>query len=258
MLWQQQGGERGAVRVIQTNESNPASESAAARHHFSRSLLHVFLSFLSLAPLSLQLLLSFSPTCSNRVDLLPVPVLICANKFDTLKSTEPESLRILARTLRALAHSNGASLLYTSRAHRDTLLKNYRARLTAHVMASSSGGGKAAAPSLDHTQHISLHAGQDSFAQIGDAPGKDAQAKGPVAAWMAAFPKYFEGGPQDAEEGAVMEELTLEPERSVDAALALRQEDLRRLQRELALRRKLLAQEADGPTVMAANAARMR
>ena len=218
------------------------------------------LSFLSLVPLSHQLSLSpFPSSASNRVDLLPVPVLICANKFDTLKSTEPESLRILARTLRALAHSHGASLLYTSRAHRDTLLKNYRARLTAHVMASASGGGKAAAPSLDHTQHISLHAGQDSFAQIGEPPGKDAQAaKGPVAAWMAAFPKYFEGGPQDAEEGAAMEELTLEPERSVDAALALRQEDLRRLQRELALRRKLLAQEADGPTVMATNATRMR
>lgn len=187
-------------------------------------------------------------------------MLICANKFDTLKSTEPESLRILARTLRALAHSHGASLLYTSRAHRDTLLKNYRARVTAHVMASASGGGKAAAPSLDHTQHISLHAGQDSFAQIADAPAKDkdAQAKGPVAAWLAAFPKYFEGGPQDAEEGAAMEELELDAERSVDAALALRQEDLRRLQRELALRRKLHAQEADGPTVMAVSAARMR
>lgn len=198
-----------------------------------------------------------------------MPVLICANKFDTLKSTEPESLRILARTLRALAHSHGASLLYTSRAHRDTLLKNYRARVTAHVMASASGGGKAAAPSLDHTQHISLHAGQDSFAQIGDAPppaAKDAQAqaqaqgnlKGPVGAWLAAFPKYFEAGPQDAEEGAVMEELELEAERSVDAALALRQEDLRRLQRELALRRKLHAQEADGPAVMSVAAARMR
>ena len=191
------------------------------------------------------------------MDLLPIPVLICVHKFDSIKSLEPEGLRVLSRAVRAVAHASGASLLYTSRAHRDTLLKNYRARVTAHVMANVQAATK---PNFDHTQFIATHAGQDSFASIGDAPGAAPSGKAnatPLAGWVAAFNKYFDAGSdkdkdKDREEGLALEELVLEPEKTVDAALAQRQEDLKRMQRELDLRRKLNAKETE-TTPMATN-----
>ena len=192
----------------------------------------------------------------SRIDLLPVPVLIAVHKFDAVKSLEPEHLRILSRTLRAIAHSNGASLMYTSRAHKDTLLKQYRARITAFVM--SSAAGRPIPPNFDHTQWISVSAGQDSFASIGDPPaGGAASGKSPVAAWTSIFPKYFSPdaagaaalAAEDKEDGTSQDALSLESEKSVDATAAARQEDLRRMARELDLRRKLNRNEQAEPAM---------
>lgn len=195
----------------------------------------------------------------SRVDLLPVPVLIAVHKFDAVKSLEPEHLRILSRTLRAVAHSYGASLLYTSRQHKDTLLKLYRTRITSFVM-SSSGAVRPTQPNFDHTQWIAVNAGQDSFANIGEPPGAAGSAKTPLAAWAQVFPKYFAAdaagqaalAAEDKEDGAG-EALALDSEKAVDAAAAARQEDLRRMARELDLRRKLNKNETDGTAGMAAS-----
>jgi dynein light intermediate chain 2 len=180
-----------------------------------------------------------------RVELMPVPVLIVANKLDLLGRVEPEGLRVLSRSLRALAHANGASLLYNSRAHKDSLGKTFRARIMAHVMNNAYARAPPP-PGFDHTLSlIQVVAGQDSFAQIGEAPGGGAAAgKSPFASWQAAFAKMFpDGGAADAEPESALETLALEPEKSIDAALSLRAEDLKTLQRELDLRRKLNAKD---------------
>lgn len=206
---------------------------------------------------------------SRGVDLLPIPVLICAHKFDMVaKTLEPEPLRILSRTLRALAHASGTSLLYTSRAHKDTLLKAYRARITAFVMASSTGSAgaqaapKAPAPNFDHTQFIAVSAGQDSFASIGEPPG-NASGKTPQAAWAAAFAKSFapdaagaaQLAQEDKEDVASQGDAaaaSLDAEKLVDAANAARQEDLKRMARELDLRRKLNRNEMESASASGA------
>jgi hypothetical protein len=219
----------------------------------------------------------------NRVELLPVPVLIVGHKLDLIQSTlEPESLRILSRTLRALAHVHGASLLYTStaRQHKDNLLKAFRAKLTQHVL--SGGSGKAAPPpSLDHTTSlIQVAAGQDSFFSIGEAPGVGGAGLGgkPAQAWLAACTKHFAEAAQgraareadlhneeaaaagaECSSNAVSAPPQLDGEKVVDAALKLRQEDLTNLQRELALRRKLNVKEAHREQQgIAASAGRLR
>ncbi len=117
----------------------------------------------------------------SKTELFPIPVLVAADKLDLIQSTlEPQSLRILCRTLRAIAHSYGASLLYTSRAHRGTLLKSFRARVTSHVMSSGlNSKSKPPAANIDHTTSlIQIQAGQDSFASIGEAPGGSAGSAG--------------------------------------------------------------------------------
>lgn len=207
----------------------------------------------------------------SRVDLLPVPVLIAVHKFDSVSSLDPEPLRILSRTLRAVAHSHGASLLYTSRHHKDTLLKQYRARITAFVMAGGAGGSasRPIAPNFDHTQGIAVTAGQDSFANIGEPTGAAASGKTPLAAWSAAFAKHFAAdaaglaalAAEDREDAAA-EAVALEAEKSVDATAAARQDDLRRMARELDLRRKLnkneQADSAGGAMLPAASSIRVR
>lgn len=180
---------------------------------------------------------------SRGLDPLPVPVLLCLHKFDSIKALEPESLRVLTRAVRAVAHAHGCALLCTSRAHRDTLLKLYRARVSEHLV--NREGRKAPPPAFDHTQHISVAAGQDSWAQIGDAPsGGGSQAKTPLAAWSAAFARTFPPSADDREDEAeVTATVDLDAEKQIDASLAQREDDLKRLQRELDLRRKLNAKE---------------
>ena len=187
----------------------------------------------------------------GRTELIPIPVLICAHKYDTvLKTLEPESLRILSRGLRAAAHTYGASLMYTSIAHRDTLLKAYRSRIGEHP--NGREGKKPSQPSFDHTQHISVQGGQDNWQQIGEPPG-GAGGKNPLAAWSSAFTRSFEPVTIDPIEDGQLDALQLEPEKSIDASLAQREEDLKRLHRELDLRRKLNAKETEGETMPSSN-----
>jgi len=194
----------------------------------------------------------------GKVDLLPVPVLIVANKLDLLRALEPEPLRVLSRSLRALAHANGASLLYNSRAHKDTLGKSFRSRLMAHVLGTAPYA-KQPPPLFEHLQGmIQVSAGQDSFAQIGEAPGAAAGSGGkPLVAWVSAFSKTFpDRGAEDAEPESALDATQLEAEKQVDAALASRMEDLKAMQRELDLRRKLNAKDQAGLDAAAFGAAR--
>jgi len=190
----------------------------------------------------------------SRVNLLPIPVLVCAHKFDQIKQAEPEALRVLSRALRAVTHANGASLLYTSSKYKDTLMKTYRSRISSHLLGSETSKRSTTA-SFDHVGgSMMVMAGQDSFSAIGEPPGgMGSGARNIVDAWAQVLPKYFEdtGETKDALLGEDTQQQQLPPETTVDNLLAQREEDLKQLQRELDLRRKLLASDnTTSPTAM--------
>lgn len=68
-----------------------------------------------------------------RVDLFEIPVLIVANKYDLIKDKDAELLKVMSKSLRAIAHSNGCGLLYASKGHK-VLLQTFRSRISRHVL----------------------------------------------------------------------------------------------------------------------------
>lgn len=46
----------------------------------------------------------------DLIDPLPVPLVFLGNKYDVFQNQEPERRKMVCRTLRFLAHTNGASL----------------------------------------------------------------------------------------------------------------------------------------------------
>ena len=62
--------------------------------------------------------------CGNKIDEshedfeyinpFPIPLVIVGGKYDLFESFEPEKKKLICRTLRQVAHSQGASLLFYS------------------------------------------------------------------------------------------------------------------------------------------------
>jgi len=168
-------------------------------------------------------------------DLIPANVLIVAGQFDKFKDKEAEVLRVMSRTLRSIAHTNGTGLLYFSKKYQ-TLVQAFRNRIDRHVLNKAPSKTP---PMIDHTKPLSIHPGSDTFESIGDAPGKT-PGTSPSQAWINVFPRYFPTPSDDKEEDSGPPELHLAAEQAVDAALAQKEEDLRRLQREKEAKRNAM------------------
>ncbi|KAJ2998308.1 Cytoplasmic dynein 2 light intermediate chain 1 [Globomyces sp. JEL0801] len=98
---------------------------------------------------------------------LPVPILILGTNYDSLASMESERRKLLTKTLRYVAHSNGGSIVFNS-IHDEALNTRTRQYLT-HLAFRGS------APKtiiIDHNKPISVLAGQDTFSQIGLPPSE--------------------------------------------------------------------------------------
>jgi dynein light intermediate chain 2 len=157
----------------------------------------------------------------TRVNLMPLPVVLVANKYDKFKDSESQLLKVMSKALRHIAHMNGASLMYASRLHK-TLGQAFRSRVSRHVLDK-------AVPALLHVEHtkpLMVAAGSDSLQEIGSA----------VTA--AEFAKFFPVNEADTEDSGESK-LQLDPEPRIDSLLLQREEDLKRLQREIDLKRKI-------------------
>jgi len=127
-------------------------------------------------------------------------VLVCLNKVDVLRAHDPEQLRVLSRSLRAICHSAGCSLLYTSRDDKNSL-NILRSRLNRHVLNKEfSAAEKQKSLCEDHQKGLYVFAGTDSFDKIGSAPfgpqiNKTFLIEAPggtaVAAWIQAAARMF-------------------------------------------------------------------
>jgi len=169
----------------------------------------------------------------DKVNLCPVPILIVAHKFDMFKDQESELLKVMSRTLRAIAHTNGASLLFTSKRHKP-LMAAFRSRISRHVLNRPPSK----TVQLDHTKPVCVPSGCDSFAQIG-LPSDASSAQSPVQAWCTAFSKYFPLNDADREQNLTLDDLKLAPEPAVDQMLSQKDEDLKQIKRKMALKRRM-------------------
>lgn len=166
---------------------------------------------------------------ASRVDLMPVPVLIVGTKLDLLLSggggggVNAEQLKVMSRTLRALAHHNGCSLLYmavgapqsssssAAGGDRNALVPVFRNLLTRHAVqslahraAAGAGGGGGSGHAMgskglqtDFSKPIAVpRAGQDAWTSIGDAAaaGSSSSSKSSPAllqSWLALYLQTF-------------------------------------------------------------------
>ena len=164
---------------------------------------------------------------------------------------------MLTRTLRAIAHHNGCSLMFTSTQHKEHLNKvvshtrhqaraapaaarphapspphsastpavdcaQFRTRVSHHLL----GVDKRAAAQLNHLELVSVPVGADSFAQIGGADGDGGGDDGSVAlveGWRRLCAQYFPRKPTDAEVVVNLDELKLSAEPQLDQLVAQRE-----------------------------------
>lgn len=84
----------------------------------------------------------------------PIPVLIVGTKYDTLSSMESERRKLLCKTLRFIAHTNGASLIFVTTKD-DATMSKCRQILSNFAFKASNFKTMA----FDHTKPISIVAG---------------------------------------------------------------------------------------------------
>ena len=208
----------------------------------------------------------------DKVDLFPIPLLIVAAKYDAFKEREKEwrgeAARVMARTLRCLAHANGASLLYTAAGNASggsaagakagggsggkLSLQAFRVRFKSFLMQQawpkSASAAAASESSASDSKEQIVQAGCDFFERIGAAPPPHDNSRNLPAGWVAASAACFvdkagHGGAGDDDEDAAAaavaggDEADREPQ--IDAILAQKNDELARHLREAALKQKM-------------------
>ena len=97
----------------------------------------------------------------QHIKPFPVPLLILGGMYDVFQDLEPEKKKVICRTLRYLAHTNGASVQFYS--SRDPgLVKKARDLLSHHGFNTPAGKGV----SQDYNKPLIIPAGSDSFQAI--------------------------------------------------------------------------------------------
>ena len=134
------------------------------------------------------------------VNLCSVPIVVAATKFEAFQNEEAEYRKIMGRTLRFLAHVNGASLYYTSSKEK-ALLTQTRSVLSNLFFGGQKTGG-AARHVVDHSKALAVRAGSDQISGIGAPPRVDTQGPDPVTPldlYKHAFVSYFPPQPNKTE-----------------------------------------------------------
>ncbi|KAL4454567.1 hypothetical protein ABPG74_021772 [Tetrahymena malaccensis] len=98
----------------------------------------------------------------NRVKILPIQTIVIGMKYDIFEKTDSENRKWLTRTLRYLAHVNGASLYFASSKNND-LFQNMRS------IMSNALFGKTLAQyyQSEHLRPIEISSSKDELAKMG-------------------------------------------------------------------------------------------
>ncbi|XP_065904203.1 cytoplasmic dynein 2 light intermediate chain 1-like isoform X2 [Dysidea avara] len=122
---------------------------------------------------------------------LLVPLVIFGGKYDLFQDFDPEKKKIICKTLRFIAHTNGAYLQFVS-TKSDTLF-NKTKQLLSHF---AFGTPASRSMSMDHTKPLIVPAGADALGQIGvpPIPAGDISkisAKNPYDLWKQSYCGFF-------------------------------------------------------------------
>jgi len=125
-----------------------------------------------------------------------IPLVIIGTKFDLYQELDPEKKKVIAKTLRFMAHTYGASLYFTS-VKIESSVNKVRSTISSLVFGTQVNK---ATSQVDHGKPLVIPAGSDSLQNIGTPPISDDDigsipARNPVELWKHAFCKYF---PQNA------------------------------------------------------------
>lgn len=110
-----------------------------------------------------------------------VPIIVAATKYDLFKDQDVELKKVMARALRFLAHSHGASLMYTSSLQEPSLTSNSEpallldtfSKLLNHLIFTGMEKKPPfrAQPQVDHLGPLMVLAGTDHLKDIGRPRG---------------------------------------------------------------------------------------
>lgn len=176
------------------------------------------------------------------LDPLPVPVVIIGMKYDVFKDFDPEHRKVIAKSLRFMAHIHGASLFFAN--NRDDGLIS-RCKSTMNALAFK--GSIRQSVSVDHNKPLVVPSGADTLAQIGkpsllDGDISSIGARDPVDLWRTAYRQYFppeaDGGDQGQADPRSDRKYA---EHGVDEMRAQKDEELERYRRQAERRARELA-----------------
>lgn len=135
----------------------------------------------------------------GKIDHTGISIVIAANKYDAFSDEDAELRKIMARTLRYVAHTNGATLVYTSnkgdraKDSRNTL-SNLRHVLNHYLFTGADRKlpSKGAVQS-DHLQSLFMPGGTDHLRDIGRPKGGSTHddSSGGIDEWKVVFDRFF-------------------------------------------------------------------
>lgn len=168
----------------------------------------------------------------SMVDPFPIPLVIVGGKYDVFQDFDSEKRKVICKTLRFIAHSNGASLQFFS-TKIEQLVTRLRALITHHLFGTTPSKTL----QLEYNKPLMIPAGLDSLQQIGTPPIADKDigrinAKRPLDLWKHAFLGHF---PQtDMNNPTIADDPAKDPkyaEPAIDALRAQKDEELERYRR---------------------------
>ncbi|XP_064387281.1 cytoplasmic dynein 2 light intermediate chain 1-like isoform X2 [Halichondria panicea] len=174
---------------------------------------------------------------------LSVPLAIVGSKYDIFQDFGPEKKKAISRSLRFLAHTNGASLHFSSM--KSDVLVN---RTKQHISHLAFGTGLSRTMSMDYTKPLLVPAGSDALGQIG-VPSLSAgeiskiNARNPLELWKQAYCGFF---PQVSSHPETVDDPCKDSkykEPDVDAVRAHKDEEVERYRRECERKTRDLARQ---------------
>ncbi|KAJ3320751.1 Cytoplasmic dynein 2 light intermediate chain 1 [Boothiomyces sp. JEL0866] len=159
---------------------------------------------------------------------IAIPTLIIGTFYDKFSVLDSEPKKLLCKTLRYIAHTNGASLVFTS--IQDENLNGKCRQILSHM---AFRGSPPKSVLIDHNKPLLVMAGQDTFSQIGAPPSEivtDAVGKQQFISydkWKTDYYKFFPRAVSEIDETFV--NLGLYPELVIDNLRAEKDRELEKL-----------------------------
>lgn len=186
-----------------------------------------------------------------------IALVIAATKWDAVRDEDPEIKKVLARTLRFVAHAHGAFLMYVGSLHASAdakqaaddkgLLENFSKLMNALIFTGLEKKPTTKMnPQTDHNEALMIPAGTDRFRDIGRPRGAmDDNVAAGMAEWKEMFDKMFPPkGEEKRKARVVIDEQYKDEEIDIIKARKIQELEAYRKDQEAAkeLARKKLAQ----------------